>query len=39
MGILDGRTAIVIGASSGVDYGAALRFAQEAPTWSPARDG
>ena len=29
MGILEGRTAIVIGASSGVGYGAALRFAQE----------
>lgn len=29
MGILDGRKAIVVGASSGVGYGAALRFAQE----------
>ena len=29
MGILDGKKAIIIGASSGVGYGAALRFAQE----------
>lgn len=29
MGILDGRKAIIVGASSGVGYGAALRFAQE----------
>ena len=29
MGILDGRSAIIIGASSGVGYGAALRFSQE----------
>lgn len=29
MGILEGRKAIVIGASSGVGYGVALRFAQE----------
>ena len=29
MGILDGRKAIVIGASSGVGYGIALRFAEE----------
>lgn len=29
MGILEGRKAIVVGASSGVGYGAALRFAQE----------
>lgn len=29
MGILKGRTAIVIGASSGVGYGAALKFAEE----------
>lgn len=29
MGILDGRTAIIVGASSGVGYGAALRFAEE----------
>ena len=29
MGILDGRTAIIAGASSGVGYGAALRFAEE----------
>ncbi len=29
MGILENRTAIIIGASSGVGYGAALRFAEE----------
>jgi len=29
MGILDGRSAIVIGASSGLGYGIALRFAQD----------
>lgn len=29
MGILDGRKAIIIGASSGVGYGVALRFAEE----------
>lgn len=29
MGILDGRIAIILGASSGVGYGAALRFAEE----------
>lgn len=29
MGILEGRTAIVTGASSGVGYGCALRFAEE----------
>ncbi|HVW47739.1 MAG TPA: SDR family oxidoreductase, partial [Solirubrobacterales bacterium] len=29
MGILDGRKAIVVGASSGVGYGCALRFAEE----------
>ncbi len=29
MGILEGRSAIIIGASSGVGYGAALRFAEE----------
>ena len=29
MGILEGRTAIIIGASSGVGYGTALRFAEE----------
>lgn len=29
MGILDGRTAIIIGASSGVGRGAAMRFAEE----------
>ncbi len=29
MGILDGRKAIVVGASSGVGYGIALRYAQE----------
>lgn len=29
MGILENRTAIIVGASSGVGYGAALRFAQE----------
>lgn len=29
MGILEGRTAIVVGASSGVGYGCALRFAEE----------
>lgn len=29
MGMLDGRKAIIIGASSGVGYGCALRFAQE----------
>lgn len=29
MGILDGKKAIIAGASSGVGYGAALRFAQE----------
>jgi len=29
MGILQGRKAIIVGASSGVGYGAALRFAQE----------
>jgi 3-oxoacyl-[acyl-carrier protein] reductase len=29
MGILEGRTALVIGASSGVGYGCALRFAEE----------
>lgn len=29
MGKLDGRAAIIIGASSGVGYGAALRFAEE----------
>jgi len=29
MGILQGKRAIVVGASSGVGYGAALRFAQE----------
>ncbi|WP_326974523.1 SDR family NAD(P)-dependent oxidoreductase [Caproicibacter sp. BJN0012] len=29
MGILDGRKAILVGASSGVGYGTALRFAQE----------
>lgn len=29
MGCLDGRKAIIVGASSGVGYGAALRFAQE----------
>lgn len=29
MGILEGRKAIIIGASSGVGYGAALRFAEE----------
>ena len=32
MGILDGRVAIIIGASSGVGYGAALRFAEEGAT-------
>lgn len=32
MGILDGRIAIIIGASSGVGYGAALRFAEEGAT-------
>ena len=32
MGMLDGRTAILIGASSGVGYGAALRFAEEGAT-------
>jgi 3-oxoacyl-[acyl-carrier protein] reductase len=29
MGILEGRTALVVGASSGVGYGCALRFAEE----------
>ena len=29
MGILEGRAAIIVGASSGVGYGAALRFAEE----------
>ena len=29
MGILDGKTAIITGASSGVGYGCALRFAEE----------
>ncbi|MCL1913855.1 MAG: SDR family oxidoreductase [Eubacteriaceae bacterium] len=29
MGLLDGRKAIVVGASSGAGYGAALRFAEE----------
>lgn len=29
MGILDGRSALVVGASSGVGYGCALRFAEE----------
>lgn len=29
MGILDGRVAIILGASSGVGYGAALRFCEE----------
>lgn len=29
MGILKGRTAIVVGASSGIGYGCALRFAEE----------
>jgi NADP-dependent 3-hydroxy acid dehydrogenase YdfG len=29
MAILEGRTAIVVGASSGVGYGCALRFAEE----------
>ena len=29
MGILRGRTALVVGASSGVGYGCALRFAEE----------
>jgi NAD(P)-dependent dehydrogenase (short-subunit alcohol dehydrogenase family) len=32
MGILEGRIAILTGASSGVGYGAALRFAQEGAT-------
>ncbi|EIW15671.1 3-oxoacyl-[acyl-carrier protein] reductase [Pelosinus fermentans] len=29
MGILEGRTALVVGASSGVGYGCALRFVEE----------
>ena len=29
MGILDGRTALVVGANSGIGYGCALRFAEE----------
>lgn len=29
MGILKGKTAIITGASSGVGYGCALRFAEE----------
>lgn len=32
MGILEGRAAIIVGASSGVGYGTALRFAQEGAT-------
>ncbi|WP_258360136.1 SDR family NAD(P)-dependent oxidoreductase [Moorella sulfitireducens] len=29
MGILSGRSCLLVGASSGVGYGAALRFAEE----------
>ena len=29
MGILDGKVAIIVGASSGVGYGCALRYAEE----------